>query len=126
MLWSTVSTQTAHFGRFAATAAVLLLMSAGPTPALATKGVKLITKYPTNERECGEILDKVLDAMLTETGGDGLAVHNFLMGTQADKVLPELCAHQNYGERSISPTRSSMAIRSLLRSRITTWAGIAS
>ena len=93
MLWSFAGARTA---RFFAVAAVLLSMSASPTPALATKGVKLITKYPTNERECDEILDKVLDALLIETGGAGLAIQQFLMGTQADKVLPKLCAQHSY------------------------------
>jgi hypothetical protein len=98
MAWSAARMLTARFGRFAMSAAVLLSISASTTPALATKGVKLITKYPTNQQECDQILDKVLDAVMIETNGEGLAIQHFLIGTNADHVLPKLCAERNYAK----------------------------
>jgi len=77
-------------------AAVLISIATSITPAFATKGVKLITEYPTTQQECDRIFDKVSDAVMIETNGEGLAIQHFLIGTNADHVLPKLCAEQNY------------------------------
>lgn len=96
MLSSTACPVSSCLGRLAITALILTLSIA--TPVEATKGVKLITKYPTNQQECDEIFGKVIDAVMIETNGEGLAIQHFLIGTQADKVLAELCAAQNYAK----------------------------
>jgi hypothetical protein len=51
------------------------------------------TKYkvPTNEQECDQLYTE-----LVLSPGDGAAIQHFLIGTNADHIMPDLCNRKKY------------------------------
>lgn len=81
--------QTQCFRYMISLISLLLALSALAYAARADPPIKY--KVPTNEQECDQLYTELLISP-----GDGAAIQHFLIGTNADHIMPDLCKRKAY------------------------------